>query len=449
MKNYERMLLDNQSIAFGAADYGKMKKFIKTFNDADHTKWLESYVNEYFFIGIENWPLFIKERCQNVVAERADGADGKFVIDTDDERVKALVAELTGEATQNLVYKHNNYEVKCMPLDPDEEMVQECISTNGVFLVLCLDGKRLQAVPCADMAIESLLKRVGLDCTTMKRTSTRGNRGALSLAEKVAWMNRAAQLYGQRTHVLVRGKVFFAGSENYVPLSMVEGLEKFEDVLSGTYEEMKFSNAMISHEYFVAEYRLHDELIEGAFKQLLVDAGIAVDEVVAGARFHTSDTSDSKMTARCFIECKLRNHPTMRISLPDAVEMWHLGKASIEQWGDALAGFGKCFTESVDAIEKLGNIEIPDVPKVVLAIREKYTWLPKKHTYAVAEEIIQSGKLAGTAIDVYIALNDVIQRQKDADGITPTAYVEAMAKMNTFLRLPYRKIADGEEWEKI
>lgn len=441
----ERLLRDEQVIRF--TSYKEMKEFLEKFEGI--TLWLEPYVNELCFYGVENWPLFIKQKCESVAAERPDVNDGKFAIDTNDERVRKLVSELTGEAVSNVVYKHGAIQVPVKRINPEDELVQECVRSNGLFVILSLDGRTLEAVPCADIAIESILKRTGDDCTTMKRTSTNGNRGALSLAEKVERLNRDAQLYGSRTHILVRDKVFFAGSAAYVPLSMLEGLEKFEEVLSDKYEEMSFKEAMISHEYFVAEYVLHDEIVEAAFEQTLVDAGVPVKSVTAGARYHTSDTSDSKMSARCFIECKLNDGHSLSIALPDAVEMWHLGDASIEKWGDALVKFGDCFNESADAIERLGTIDIPNVPDAVQAIREKYTWLPKKHTYAVMESIIQTGNISGTAIDVYIALNDIIQRQKDADGITPTAYVEAMARMNTFLRLPYRKIADGEEWEKV
>ena len=55
----------------------------------------------------------------------------------------------------------------------------------------------------------------------------------------------------------------------------------------------------------------------------------------------------------------------------------------------------------------------------------------------------------GTAIDVYLALNDIIQRYSEENKISPTRYLSLSEQVAKLMHLPFERIDQGEEWKKI
>lgn len=55
----------------------------------------------------------------------------------------------------------------------------------------------------------------------------------------------------------------------------------------------------------------------------------------------------------------------------------------------------------------------------------------------------------GTAIDVYLALNDIIQRHAKMNNVSPTRYLNLCEQVSKMMNLPYDKIDKGEDFTKI
>lgn len=107
------------------------------------------------------------------------------------------------------------------------------------------------------------------------------------------------------------------------------------------------------------------------------------------------------------------------------------------------------FKESEELIEKLGNMNISDVAGVVQEIRENYSIFPKGISEKVEAELRIQYPGGGTAIDVYLALNDIIQRYSEENKISPTRYLNLSEQVAKLMHLPFERIDQGEEWKKI
>ena len=107
------------------------------------------------------------------------------------------------------------------------------------------------------------------------------------------------------------------------------------------------------------------------------------------------------------------------------------------------------FKESEELIEKLGNMNISDVAGVVQEIRENYSIFPKGISEKVEAELRIQYPGGGTAIDVYLALNDIIQRYSEENKISPTRYLNLSEQVAKLMHLPFKRIDQGEEWKKI
>ena len=110
-----------------------------------------------------------------------------------------------------------------------------------------------------------------------------------------------------------------------------------------------------------------------------------------------------------------------------------------------MKNLGMVLKECEEQIEQLGNIDISDVAGCVDQIREVYTFFPRQIAEAVEEDCRKRFPKGGTAIDVYLALNDIIQRHSVQNDLTPTRYLNLCEQVAKLMKLPFDKI-DAGEW---
>lgn len=372
----------------------------------ENDEWLHVFINEMAAVGIKNEPLFIPQSCSN------------------------------------LKIKKNGYTMDIPDIDYEKTENEECIKDTGLFLVFPYKNKVI-AYPTRRIAYSSICKRADDDCGTMFRFDTKPSKQVLPIDEKAERLTRDYLLYSDVCKILLRdGKVSAALSKEYAILPADELIEHLEKQLMLDHPDYKFDNGIVSHEYLLVEYLLNDTLMEESVRLKLNDAGAKISKLKAGIRFSTSDVGLSKVYATIFYDAD-----GIRTTLGAGIEMEHKGDAKTEKFEEKVAYLGTLFKECEEQIERMGNIPIRNLAGCVKEIREVYTFLPKSTAETVEEELQLKYPNGGTAIDVYLALNDIIQRHAKSANLSPTRYLNLSEQVAKLMKLPYEKIENGE-WKQ-
>lgn len=374
-----------------------------------HDEWIQPYINEMAAVGIPNEPLFIPGYCKNIQVQK------------------------------------NGYKQDVADIDLSEPENYECIEDTGLFLVFPYNSK-IVAYPTRRIAYSTICKRADDDCGTMYRFEPKFNKGVLPINEKAERLCRDYQLYSDKCKILLRdGKVSAVLSKGYQILPVDELVGVIESQLKKDHPDFQFNNGQVSHEFLVTEYLLNDIEMEESFRLKLNEAGADFSSLKAGIRFATSDVGMSRVYVTIFYDAD-----GVRTTLGDGIEMEHKGEASIELFAEKMENLGNCLKECEERIEKLGNIDISDVSGCVSRICEVYSGVfPKAISDEVINELVVSRAALGTAIDVYLALNDIVQRHAKASSLSPTRYLNLCEQVSKLMNLPYEKIDRGEDFTKI
>lgn len=382
-------------------------------------QWYRVKISELYGIGIRKEPLFSKEDAKGV----------KYVRGSISHELKA-------------------------PIDIDQRPFEECIR-DGLLVIAMPTKNGFTAWPTRYTATHSLLKRAGVFCDAMLLSERRGKVGVVDIRKKADIFNMGRDVRDNDAVVLIRdGKIGYAGSSTYVRLCPMEGEAAFFEVLKKDHPEIKFDKGMASHEYVFGEYLLHDETMEESLRVMMDEAcsSTTIKHLRAGVRYATSEVGMSAMNAHCFVDIKTSDKEKWtRITLPNDVRVEHDGKASIEMWREELEKLGTIFKECEERLEALGNIPIECVWDVVKHIRETYTFLPVKSTETVITQLktmLPDGK--GTAMDCFMALNDIVQDALQTGGMaTPATYINITEQVARLMFLDYHKIDKTKECNKM
>lgn len=367
-------------------------------------EWLNVYINEMAAVGIKNEPLFFPEYCHNIKVRK------------------------------------NGYTIHIPDIDYDNEENHECIEDTGLFLIFPYKN-HIIPYPTRRIAFASICKRADDDCGTMYRFDVKPNKGVLPIDEKAQRLTRDYLMYSDNCKILLRdGKVSAALSKEYAILPADELILSLEAQLTEDHPDFQFDKGSVSHEFLMAEYLLNDRSMEETFRLKLNDAGADIANLKAGIRFSTSDVGASRVYASIFYDAD-----GVRTTLGGGIAIEHKGEASPEKFGEAMKNLGMVLKECEEQIEQLGNIDISDVAGCVDQIREVYTFFPRQIAEAVEEDCRKRFPKGGTAIDVYLALNDIIQRHSVQNDLTPTRYLNLCEQVAKLMKLPFDKI-DAGEW---
>ena len=374
-----------------------------------HDEWITPFINEMAAVGIPNEPLFIPSYCTGIKVAK------------------------------------NGYKLDVKDIDLSEPEAYECIEDTGLFLVFPYKNQII-AYPTRRTAYASICKRADDDGSIMYRFDAKPNKGVLPINEKAERLCRDYQLFSDKCKILLRdGKVAAVLSKGYTVLPCDELINALETQLKEDHPEFSFHTGQVSHEFLIAEYLLNDIEMEESLRLKLNDAGADFTELKAGIRFASSDIGMSKVYASVFFDAN-----GIRTTLGKAVAMEHKGEASVEMFQDMLKDLGTCLKECEEEIERLGNMGIQDISGCVEAICEAYPGIfPKAVSETVIDELKISYTVPGTAVDVYLALNDIIQRHCQINEVTPTRYLGLCEQVSHLMKLPFDKIDRGEEFQKI
>ncbi len=347
-----------------------------------------------------------------------------------------------GMACEKVEFIRRGCKVQAASISTDTEINRECIEGNGIFYVVPY-GNKLWCFPTQESAYLQICQRAGDDCQTMRRFDETAAKKVLPTEVKAARLTQDLQLYSDGCLVLVRwGKVRAVLSKQYVVLPADKLLETVKQYTTSEFPDWEFRNGTWSHEFFRMEFDLNDEIREEEFRMRLEDFNVHAKEVKTKLVFYTSDIGLSSAVCRCYYSIDGN-----AFLLPGKVEVPHTGEATVALFGDKVKNHLKgIFEESEEMVEKLGNIPITDISEVLKRIQEKHTFISKEFLGAKVDEIILSKKFSGTAIDVYMYLNEIVQKQLTSKGASVREVVETTERLSKLLYLPYRSIDSGDEW---
>ena len=352
------------------------------------------------------------------------------------------------DAEEATFYRHGVSHKLWVPINTEDPKVVECVE-EGMFLCAILLEDGIKVFPQRYTAFSSLLQRGGVECPAEYITEKKGKTSPVDIQKKATMFNWAKDVRNAETSVLIRdGKVSYAGSEQYQQLCPYEGLYILLESVREDHPDTGFHSAMVSHEYVFGEYLLNDEEMEESVRLMMEGAGLEIERLRAGIRYSTSEVGTSSMTCKFFIDYKAKKDEKTwtRIQLPKSVKVPHEGKGGMARWKAETKKIGAIFKEAEEQLEALGNITINDVPRCVQAVRNAYPFLPAKETQTVIDSLrLENPAGTGTAMDVFIALNEIVSLALTAENITPTRYISYVEQVQKLITLDYAHIdATGE-----
>lgn len=393
MKKY--YLNDDETLNFSSRE--DFQSYIDYRKETD--EWKLHFINTLACYGVSKLPLFTSGDCKSIKVDM-----GTYHIDVKD-------------------------------INPAGKEEQECISEELPFLCIP-EEKGYRAVPTRGIAYNTILQRAELQCGLMTRFEPKTNKQVHPAKEKYEWITKAFSYYGDISKILIRdGKVSAVLSKEYQILPVKDLIDVLEDELKAIHENLTFESASISHEYTIAKYLLKDRVIEESLRLKLNDFGCNVTSLTAGVQFSSSDVGLSSVRVNVFIRCDGILMVLGGISMP------HKGDSSIEKYHECFDNFGLILQEMEDKIEKLGNMDIKDVRNTVSLVAEKY---PAIFPVKATEEVLEDLSSTGTGMDVFIALNDIVDRHIKQNNVSPTRYLQITEQVYSFVNTPFDKIESGE-----
>lgn len=394
---------DDQVKAF--YNHDELKDYLKFRKEND--EWIEVFINEMAAVGIQNIPLFIPKYCTDIKVHK------------------------------------NGFLQELPDIDFEKQENKECIEATGLFLAFPYKGK-ISVMPTREIAFTSIVKRAADDCGTMLRFESSNTKNVLPINEKAERLTRDFALYSDTCKILIRDeKISAVLSKSYAILPADELIELLEKQLATDHPMYTFDKGQVSHEYLMAEYLINDPEMEESFRLALNDAGGHVKTLKAGIRFSTSDVGMGKVYATLFYDAN-----GTRMALSGRIELEHDGDSTTDKFKTQLQDLGIMFKESEEQIELLGNTDIADVAETVRKITDRFSYFPRAVSDEVISDLSRNYPNGGTGIDVYLALNEIIQRHAAKNDLSPTRYLNLCEQVAKLMRLPFAKIDAGEEWEK-
>mgnify|MGYP004515109627 CR=1 FL=1 len=393
MKYY---LNDDETLNFSSKD--DFQSYLNYRKETD--EWKLHFINTLACYGVNKLPLFTSSDCKDIKVDM-----GTYHIDVKD-------------------------------INPAGKEEQECIDAELPFLCIP-EEKGYKAVPTRGIAFNTILQRAEMQCGLMTRFEPKTNKQVHPAKEKYEWLTKAFSYYGDISKILIRdGKVSAVLSKEYQILPVKDLIDVLEEELSSIHENLSFESASVSHEYTVVKYLLNDRVVEETLRLKLNDYGCNITSLRAGVQFSSSDVGLSSVRTNVFIICDGIHMVLGGVSMP------HKGDASIEKFHDCFDNFGLILQEMEDKVEKLGNMDIMNVRETVRIIAEKY---PQIFPVKARDEVLTDLSTgAGTGMDIFIALNDIVDRHIKQNEVSPTRYLQITEQVYSFINIPFDKVESGE-----
>lgn len=345
------------------------------------------------------------------------------------------------EQCSNIAVNLHGSPLKVGSIDPYKPENAICIQKDGMFLAYPGEyGYEIR--PLISVGYISILKRLEMDCGAMMRFDIKGgDRLPLPVREKGQILTRVAQLNSKLCYVItLDGCVPGVVSDQYVPLPYIDLLKAMKKVVTKEHPDLEFHSGTLSFEYLIANYWLNDPVMEQSLALTMKNAGCDVKSIRAGIRFSSSDLGLSSVFLSMFLEINGISMP-----LGTGIQMEHKGdKASVEVFEEKCGELGSVLQANEDRIEELGNMDVKDVPGVVATLVKKNAFLPKK----AAEKVLEDLRLqmtSGTGIDVYLALNQIIQVHSTMQKVSDERFLAMSEGVAKLIHTDFSKVTVLEE----
>lgn len=395
-----------------------LKKYLEFRKNND--QWSFPFIFECAVVGIDNAPLFFPDFKKNV---------GVFYPDADGVNENAATGTLFRDG---IAGKMLNVPAGVSCTDED---LTECAEDTGLFLCLPVDGE-MQIFPTRYTAFSSICDRAGISGQTICNNKPKAHTKMLPVTEKAAWLTRGFSLRDANAKALIRdGKISCMMSSEYEILPADELIMSLEAYLAKEYPSYRYVMGRVSHEFLVCEYYLGDSDIENEVKQVFRKFGYTVDNVKAYIRFSTSDIGLSKVYVKPFFEID-----DFKCELGRGVELRHDSGNTVDDFSVALNELNSFFKLSVKQVLELGNTEIKNVAGCIQHMCIEKKFIPKayadKKIRKLADEFL--GK-TGSAIDVYLAVCEILETYAKNTNISPTQYIKLHEEVSRLLYIDFKR----------
>ena len=332
--------------------------------------------------------------------------------------------------------------------------LESCSQDMGWLLNFPMENKFV-VYPVLYTGIDSVCQRAGISGRSIRNTEPKKYTKVMSPTRKAAIITEMFGLYTNKCKILVRdGKVPYMGSALYLPLSAKKGVETLEAELKEEYPNIRYMDGMVSHEYLLAEFDLNDESMKENIKESLSVAGKSVSTVSAGIRFVTSDVGTSMMRVSAYITIdgtkavlgkpigirhdiskavkkkeKSEYEYTNVITAEDGVveipkeETKEAEAVEMARFSEEIKKIGAVFRECEDQVETLGNTIVNNPAGCFQHIVLANKLLPLGLAKEKAKEIELAYPFCAGAIDIFFALNELVEEANKKKAMTPTQYI--------------------------
>ena len=257
----------------------------------------------------------------------------------------------------------------------------------------------------------------------------------LSPEKKAERLREDALFYPKECQILVReGMVIGNHSAGDVVLPEIELIKTMEAALTGEHPDLAFKRGEISLEFLHCWYDLNDPANEECFELILEEHGVDTmcQPVRFGIEFYTSDSASSSAAVYPYFSVR-----GLIARIGDGIRLDHDGMSSIKEWKKRLPEVDSLFKEAEDRIEAMGNTQINDVKLTIVNITDKYSGkFPKKAVRDYLEDMVDG---PGTAIDVYLALCEIIEAHCTNNNISGIRKLNLTAEVSKFLFRDFRE----------
>ena len=315
----------------------------------------------------------------------------------------------------------------------DEQGFEDAFRSTGMLAVFPL-GNKMVAYPVIWTAEQGVYGRAGLYGPTIANNVETARRRHLQNNLRASWLTQGINLLKGRVVLLLRdGVVSGFNSDEYAVLPVYEAIPILEKKLKEDRPDATYVSGMVNHEFLMAEYDLKDPAASDGLSQILKKAGQQVDSLTACVRFSTSDTAAAMLQATPYY---VLNGVPIRLGKGTGIK--HTGNATMENWEKSLDSLGMLFKECEDQVEKLGNTVINHPAGCLQRVAEKAR-LPITATREVVERMLLrfAGKTGCYAIDVYLALNEIVDLACKNENYTPKKVLDLSEEVAKCLNIKF------------
>lgn len=286
-------------------------------------------------------------------------------------------------------------------------------------------------LPIRYTAFPDICNRAGLKGRTIEAFMPKTNLAVLDPIVKAYFLSTGLSLNAYDCNILIRDeKVSSVKSHEYQIFPEEALINILENELQNTWKHFAYSTGAVSHEYLSVSYLLHATDMEESFRLRLEDMEVEeIPTIQAGVQLSTSDVGNSAVSIAPFYlmdGCK--------IYLGKPAKIRHDKGRTLTDVENVLRKIGSLFREAEEEMETLGNTEIQCPADCFLNLVNENS-LPK----TTAKEMVNYIPQEATALDIYIALNKLVEKHYTTSQMSLKAFIEMSEIVAGLMYVDYTK----------